>query len=259
MILSAQRMQYFQGKPEYLSKIIIHLHQVWFPLKKWVPFYNPWKNPTNLCKLSKKDTVKLLEPIINLCWWVWEKQNFCLDSANSKSVLKTINAKSNFCYELRQAIAKSDTRTFSEWRSFFQRSFFVFSKVVLDLILSNLVLKMDFLMKIQQATSFLQRISFPKIAFFVQSVNHRIQASCCVSSRLNVRAVRVYFWGGRPAFLSKANYLTQNLDKDPERMAYDNLCAAPCNCKYLLPRKKKLTWQWKIYHQWRCTVFPLEK
>lgn len=127
MILSAQRMQYFQGKPEYLSKIIIHLHQVWFPLKKWVPFYNPWKNPTNLCKLSKKDTVKLLEPIINLCWWVWEKQNFCLDSANSKSVLKTINAKSNFCYELRQAIAKSDTRTFSEWLSFF-RDHFLYSK-----------------------------------------------------------------------------------------------------------------------------------
>lgn len=109
-------------------------------------------------------------------------------------------------------------------------------KVVSDLILSNLVLKMDFLMKIQQATSFLQRISFPKIAFFVQSINHRIQASCCVSSRLNVR---VYFWGGRPAFLSKANYLTQNLDKDPERMAYDYLCAAPRNCKYLPPPKKK--------------------
>lgn len=98
------------------------------PSQKWVPFYNPWKNPTNLCKLSKKDTVKLLEPIINLCWWVWEKQNFRLDSANSKSGLKTINAKSNFCYELRQAIAKSDTRTFSEWLSFFQRFFFVFKK-----------------------------------------------------------------------------------------------------------------------------------
>lgn len=53
-LLSAQRMQYFQGKPEYLSKIIIHLHQVWFPLKNGSHFITLEKIPPTSASYQKK-------------------------------------------------------------------------------------------------------------------------------------------------------------------------------------------------------------
>ncbi len=83
--------------------------------------------------------------------------------------------------------------------------------MVLDLILSNLVPKMDFLMQIQQATSFLQRIWFPKIAFLLSRV----------STIKKYKPVLVYPAAWMSGCISGvgANYVTKNLDKDPERMA----------------------------------------